>query len=169
MATMVEKYRAYEPIVTFGGDFIGPSLMSGITKGAHMAAALDLIGVHYGVFGNHEWDFGADNLVTRLKPSQSRLAVAHGMHDLVGGTSRRDALPSHSKMFNLHRHRASVVRHEMQEFGWALDADEDTMRTNLSLSPAFHHGRLARKSQQERRAQSSRHQPITLHRAKLAR
>ena len=53
-------------IVTFGGDMISPSLMSGIDKGAHMIALADAIGIDIGTVGNHEFDFGAEILRKRL-------------------------------------------------------------------------------------------------------
>ena len=63
-------------IVTFGGDMISPSLMSGIDKGAHMIALADAIGFDVGVVGNHEFDFGAEILRRRL--SESRMTWLAG-------------------------------------------------------------------------------------------
>lgn len=63
-------------IVTFGGDMISPSLMSGIDKGAHMIALADAIGFDVGVVGNHEFDFGAEILRKRL--SESRITWLAG-------------------------------------------------------------------------------------------
>ena len=56
-------------IVTFGGDMISPSLLSGIDKGAHMIALADAIGFDVAVLGNHEFDFGPDELRARLSES----------------------------------------------------------------------------------------------------
>lgn len=56
-------------IVTFGGDMISPSLLSGIDKGAHMIALADAIGFDVAVLGNHEFDFGPDVLRERLSES----------------------------------------------------------------------------------------------------
>ena len=63
-------------IVTFGGDMISPSLMSGIDKGAHMIALADAIGFDIGVVGNHEFDFGTEILRKRL--SESRMTWLAG-------------------------------------------------------------------------------------------
>ena len=63
-------------VVTFGGDMISPSLMSGIDKGAHMIALADAIGFDIGTVGNHEFDFGADILRKRL--SESRMTWLAG-------------------------------------------------------------------------------------------
>jgi 5'-nucleotidase len=54
------------PLIVFSGDFVGPSLMSTITKGAHMIEMLNLLGVHCATFGNHELDYGYDNLIKIL-------------------------------------------------------------------------------------------------------
>ena len=48
--------NAYPPLVIFSGDFVGPSLMSSVTHGAHMIEFFNAIGVHYATFGNHEVD-----------------------------------------------------------------------------------------------------------------
>ena len=62
--------RGGHAIVTFGGDMISPSLMSGIDKGAHMIALADAIGFDIGVVGNHEFDFGPGVLRRRLTESR---------------------------------------------------------------------------------------------------
>lgn len=75
-----ERARAQDAgghvIVTFGGDMISPSLMSGIDKGAHMIALADAIGFDIGAVGNHEFDFGAEVLRRRL--SESRMTWLAG-------------------------------------------------------------------------------------------
>eukprot|EP00039_Didymoeca_costata_P013928 m.218261 g.218261 ORF g.218261 m.218261 type:complete len:309 (+) comp15903_c0_seq1:309-1235(+) len=50
------------PVTVFSGDMVGPSLMSTVTKGAHIKEALDTVGVDFGCLGNHEWDYGSENL-----------------------------------------------------------------------------------------------------------
>ena len=77
-------------IVTFGGDMISPSLMSGIDGGAHMIALADAIGFDVGVVGNHEFDFGAEVLRRRL--SESRMTWLAGNVRYKG----RAALPGAS-------------------------------------------------------------------------
>ena len=59
-------------VVTFGGDMISPSLLSGIDKGAHMIDLANAIGIDVAVLGNHEFDFGPDVLKQRLSESKSR-------------------------------------------------------------------------------------------------
>eukprot|EP01062_Namystynia_karyoxenos_P003914 TRINITY_DN1137_c1_g1_i1.p1 TRINITY_DN1137_c1_g1~~TRINITY_DN1137_c1_g1_i1.p1 ORF type:complete len:1726 (+),score=510.42 TRINITY_DN1137_c1_g1_i1:103-5280(+) len=49
------------PLVLFSGDFVGPSLMSVITRGKQMVDCMNFIGTHFGCFGNHEFDFGLRN------------------------------------------------------------------------------------------------------------
>ena len=57
------------PIVTFGGDMISPSLLSGVDRGAHMIALANAIGFDFAVPGNHEFDFGPETLAKRLAES----------------------------------------------------------------------------------------------------
>lgn len=54
------------PLILFSGDFVGPSLVSTFTQGAHMVEAFNFLNVHYGTFGNHEFDYGYNSLVARL-------------------------------------------------------------------------------------------------------
>jgi len=61
--TGVNQYRHLDPMVLFSGDIISPSFMSTFTKGEQMIPVLDKIGVHCAVFGNHEFDYGVENLV----------------------------------------------------------------------------------------------------------
>jgi 2',3'-cyclic-nucleotide 2'-phosphodiesterase (5'-nucleotidase family) len=59
-------------IVTFGGDMISPSLLSGIDKGAHMIDLANAVGIDVAVLGNHEFDFGPEILIKRLAESKTR-------------------------------------------------------------------------------------------------
>lgn len=51
-----------EAVVLFSGDAFNPSLTSTVTKGRHMVPALNAIGVHTACYGNHDFDFGVDQL-----------------------------------------------------------------------------------------------------------
>jgi 5'-nucleotidase / UDP-sugar diphosphatase len=64
-------------VVTFGGDMISPSLLSGIDKGAHMIDLANAIGIDVAVLGNHEFDFGPDVLKQRLSESKTRWLVGN--------------------------------------------------------------------------------------------
>mmetsp|Transcript_26756 Transcript_26756/g.39604 ORF Transcript_26756/g.39604 Transcript_26756/m.39604 type:complete len:548 (-) Transcript_26756:536-2179(-) len=52
-----------KPLVVCSGDILAPSLMSTITHGKHMMEVMQLIGVHVGTLGNHDFDFGVDRIV----------------------------------------------------------------------------------------------------------
>ncbi|SDG20336.1 bifunctional metallophosphatase/5'-nucleotidase [Thalassobaculum litoreum] len=56
-------------LVTFGGDLISPSLMSGIDKGAHMIELAEQVGIQYATLGNHEFDLGDEVLKARVAES----------------------------------------------------------------------------------------------------
>ena len=58
-------------IVTFGGDMISPSLLSGLDKGRHMIELANAIGFDIAVLGNHEFDFGPEVLRERLAESRT--------------------------------------------------------------------------------------------------
>jgi 5'-nucleotidase/UDP-sugar diphosphatase len=59
------------------GDFLSPSAMSSVTKGAHMIALGNAIGIDIAVPGNHEFDFGVENFRTRLAESKFPWIVAN--------------------------------------------------------------------------------------------
>lgn len=63
----VEDFRndGKDPIVLFSGDCLNPSMLSTTTRGAHMVPVLNNVGVSAACFGNHDFDFGIDQL-TRL-------------------------------------------------------------------------------------------------------
>ena len=63
--TRVRSHKDKDPLVLFSGDALSPSLESARTQGEHMVTALNSLGTHCAVLGNHEFDFGLENL-TRL-------------------------------------------------------------------------------------------------------
>ncbi|MFN8558404.1 MAG: hypothetical protein U0531_14020 [Dehalococcoidia bacterium] len=53
-----------------GGDTLGASQMSSVFKGAQMVEAFNAAGLDADTFGNHEFDYGPDNLVERVRASR---------------------------------------------------------------------------------------------------
>ncbi|XP_042547049.1 snake venom 5'-nucleotidase-like [Dipodomys spectabilis] len=66
-ATALKKFSFLNPLLIFSGDCLNPSVLSTITKGRHMISILNELGVHFAVFGNHEFDFGVDVLEEYMK------------------------------------------------------------------------------------------------------
>ena len=60
LAAVINAERANHDnvLVTFAGDAISPSLMSGFDKGAHMIELLNRLDLTAMAIGNHEYDFG---------------------------------------------------------------------------------------------------------------
>ncbi|XP_030423844.1 5'-nucleotidase-like [Gopherus evgoodei] len=58
----IKIFSSLNPLIIFSGDCLNPSALSSITKGKHMIPILNAVGVHFTVFGNHEFDFGVDVL-----------------------------------------------------------------------------------------------------------
>jgi 5'-nucleotidase / UDP-sugar diphosphatase len=65
-----ERATATHHLTTVNGDFLSPSLMSALLKGAQMIDLFNALGVDLVVFGNHEFDFGPD--LTRLRMAESK-------------------------------------------------------------------------------------------------
>ncbi|MGC4082799.1 MAG: bifunctional UDP-sugar hydrolase/5'-nucleotidase [Vicinamibacterales bacterium] len=58
------------PILMMGGDFLSSSVASSVFKGEQMIEGLNAMGLDITAFGNHEFDFGVDMLLTRMKQSK---------------------------------------------------------------------------------------------------
>jgi 5'-nucleotidase/UDP-sugar diphosphatase len=65
-----ERAKAPQAITTLGGDLVGSSMMSGITKGAQMIELMNAIGLDIAVVGNHEFDFGSEIFKRRVADSK---------------------------------------------------------------------------------------------------
>lgn len=72
LMTLLRQERAKAPgaITTLGGDMVGSSMMSGITKGTQMIELANAIGIDLAVVGNHEFDFGSDIFKKRIGESK---------------------------------------------------------------------------------------------------
>ena len=72
LMTLLRQERAATPdtITTLGGDLIGSSMMSGITKGTQMVELMNAVGLDLAVVGNHEFDFGTEVLKQRAGESK---------------------------------------------------------------------------------------------------
>lgn len=67
-----ERATATHHLTTVNGDFLSPSLMSALLKGAQMIDLFNTIGVDMVVFGNHEFDFGPE--ITLLRMAESKFS-----------------------------------------------------------------------------------------------
>src|SRR6266851_548180 len=65
-----ERATATHHLTTVNGDFLSPSVMSALLKGAQMVALFNTLGVDAVVFGNHEFDFGPE--VTQQRLAEAR-------------------------------------------------------------------------------------------------
>nr|XP_058967824.1 5'-nucleotidase-like isoform X1 [Pocillopora verrucosa] len=62
-ATKVASFKHLNPLIAFSGDCLNPSTMSSVTGGKQMIPILNALNVHVAVFGNHDFDFGVDELM----------------------------------------------------------------------------------------------------------
>jgi 5'-nucleotidase/UDP-sugar diphosphatase len=72
LATLLKEERAQHAntITVIPGDFLSPSIMSALTKGAQMIELFNALQVDYVTFGNHEFDFGPDVAKQRIAESK---------------------------------------------------------------------------------------------------
>ena len=84
--TLIKPIRQQNPNTLFmmAGDTISPSVESITHKGAQMIEAWNAIGLDYATFGNHEFDFGPDVLVDRIKESKFSWIAANVIDTRTG-------------------------------------------------------------------------------------
>ncbi|MGI8917699.1 MAG: bifunctional metallophosphatase/5'-nucleotidase, partial [Pyrinomonadaceae bacterium] len=68
----------------FAGDTISPSVESITHKGAQMIEAWNVAGLDYATFGNHEFDFGPEVLLERIKESRFGWVAANVIDKKTG-------------------------------------------------------------------------------------
>lgn len=60
--TVVKSLRHLDPVVLFSGDCFSPSIVSTVTRGAHMVPVLNEMGIDCACVGNHDVDGGVPHL-----------------------------------------------------------------------------------------------------------
>ena len=65
------------PLLILAGDFLSPSVASSTFKGAQMVAALNAAGLDLATLGNHEFDFGVDTLIERMRDARWQWVVSN--------------------------------------------------------------------------------------------
>ncbi|MEP7343409.1 MAG: bifunctional UDP-sugar hydrolase/5'-nucleotidase [Acidobacteriota bacterium] len=94
VATLRKKIIAESPNTLFllAGDTISPSVASTVFKGAQTIATWNAVGLDYAALGNHEFDFGNDILIERMKESKFKWLGANVI-DRNTGKSFNGMLP----------------------------------------------------------------------------
>lgn len=72
------------PVLVLAGDFLSPSVASSVFKGEQMVAALNAAGLDIATLGNHEFDFGDDVLIQRMKEAKWQWLVANVVDTRTG-------------------------------------------------------------------------------------
>jgi len=65
------------PFLVLSGDFLSPSVPSSVFKGEQMIAALNAAGLDMATLGNHEFDFGDDVLIQRMREATFQWIVSN--------------------------------------------------------------------------------------------
>jgi len=79
VATLKQQLKAQgrTPFIVLAGDFLSPSVASSVFKGEQMIAALNAAGLDLATLGNHEFDFGDDLLIERMKQARWQWVVSN--------------------------------------------------------------------------------------------
>ena len=72
IATLRDRIAKEAPdaLLVLAGDFLSPSTMSSVFQGSQMVAGLNAVGVDLVTFGNHEFDFGEQVTLQRMRESR---------------------------------------------------------------------------------------------------
>lgn len=92
VATLVKQVERENPntFLVLGGDTLSPSIGSKVFQGRQMIDLWNRLGLDVAVLGNHEFDFGNDVLLERMKESQFQWVTANVTDEATGkpfGTS----------------------------------------------------------------------------------
>jgi len=74
----------HTPLLVIAGDFLSPSVASSVFKGEQMVAALNAAGLDMATLGNHEFDFGDDVLLTRMKEANWQWVISNVIDTTTG-------------------------------------------------------------------------------------
>jgi 5'-nucleotidase len=80
------------PLLLLAGDFLSPSVASSTFKGEQMIATLNAAGLDMATLGNHEFDFGSDVLIQRMREARWQWVVSNVV-DTNTGRPVGDAAP----------------------------------------------------------------------------
>src|SRR5215218_4931427 len=88
VSTLRKRVMQESPNALFllSGDTISPSVESITYKGAQMIDAWNQVGLDYSVFGNHEFDYGDEELLKRMKESKFKWLGANVVDAKTGKT-----------------------------------------------------------------------------------
>src|SRR5207237_1415460 len=86
VATLKARVKAEgrQTLLVIAGDFLSPSVASSVFKGEQMIAALNAVGVDLATLGNHEFDFGKDVLVERMREEKWQWVVSNVVDAATG-------------------------------------------------------------------------------------
>lgn len=72
-----ERAKGGHVILAHGGDTLSPSLMSGFDRGAHIITLSNMLGIDVFAPGNHEFDFGKEIFLQRMREVNFPLYAAN--------------------------------------------------------------------------------------------
>jgi 5'-nucleotidase len=88
----------HSPFLVIAGDFLSPSVASSVFKGEQMIAELNATGLDVATIGNHEFDFGDDVLIQRMREARFTWVVSNVV-DTKTGEPIGNAVPYLVKTF----------------------------------------------------------------------
>jgi len=76
--------EGHTPFLMLAGDFLSSSVESTVFKGEQMVAALNAAGLDMATLGNHEFDFGVDVLLQRMREARFAWVVSNVVDKQTG-------------------------------------------------------------------------------------
>mmetsp|Transcript_47718 Transcript_47718/g.139072 ORF Transcript_47718/g.139072 Transcript_47718/m.139072 type:complete len:1627 (-) Transcript_47718:186-5066(-) len=113
-----------EALVLFSGDAFNPSLTSTITMGQHMVTGLNFVGINTACYGNHDFDFGVDQLVKMASETNFPWLISNVTEKETGRPLAEGGL---TRVINYHGRKiglVGLVEHEWLVTLATLDPDD---------------------------------------------
>ncbi|KAH0473406.1 MAG: hypothetical protein KVP17_001552 [Porospora cf. gigantea B] len=105
--TAVRRFANCNPLILFSGDLFNPSMLSTLTRGRHMVPFFNLLKVHTACVGNHDLDFGVDQMEYLIGSCQCPWVLSNVMDaynpDMPLGSSRS------YRIFEWQGHRVGII------------------------------------------------------------
>jgi 2',3'-cyclic-nucleotide 2'-phosphodiesterase (5'-nucleotidase family) len=148
LKTLVDKWKlpeGYKTLVTCGGNFLAPSLLSGVDHGTGMVDCLNALPADYVSFGNHEGDVPHASLLQRIDEFNGKWLNSNSPEI----TAPRDAMPLYDIVELVSADAAQLRRvgfigilcayvYEAGAFAGKAHTIEDPQKASLRMAETLH-------------------------------
>jgi len=89
LSTLLGQYRTPASLFCVNGDFLGGSALAEHFKGENVVQILNELGTDMVVLGNHEFDYGTEELKKRMAESKGTIWLGSNVHEKINETETK--------------------------------------------------------------------------------